>query len=129
MAARRLLVLSRADSLDPNPLAMDSLVRWTLIDPGTYNPRQGVLTALMASGDLGLVQDQLLRTELGSWSGQLEELSEDEVWLARDVQERWVPALQQRIPLDHAYASDYGTPVDAPRPDYRVILGDLVLEN
>jgi hypothetical protein len=31
--------------------------------------------------------------------------------------------------LDHAYAVDNGLGVAAPRPDYRVILGDRVLEN
>lgn len=128
-SARRLLALSRADSLDPNPLAMDSLVLNTLILPGSYNPRQGAVTALLASGDLSLLRDPELRTLLGSWSGVLDDLTEDETALWGDIQERWTPAVQERIPLDHVYALDLGEVSEAPRPDYRDILGDLVLEN
>ena len=128
-SARRLLTLSRADSLDPNPLAMDSLILNTLILPGSYNPRQGALAALLASGGVGRLRDPELRLRLGSWSGTLEDLTEDELSLWRDSQERWTPAVQERIPMDHLYALDHGQVTRAPPPDYRPILGDLVLEN
>jgi len=125
----RLLFLSRADSLDPNPVAMDSLVRRAWIDFGTFNPRQGVLTALVASGDIGLIRDAHLREAIGAWSGMLDDLVEEELIIARDVQERWTPAIQARIPLDHVYGLGGNQAAEGDRPDYRQILGDPLLEN
>jgi hypothetical protein len=86
--ANRLLHLSRADSLDPNPLAMDSLILLALVQPGSYNPRQGAVTALVASGDLRLIRDAGLREGIGAWSGTLEDLREDEDWLGQEIRER-----------------------------------------
>jgi hypothetical protein len=127
--AERLLALSRADSLDPNPLTMDTLIYHTFVSAGSYNARQGVLSALLASGDLGLIEDQGLRERLGSWSGELDDLVEEEQWIFRDIQERWVPALLERIPLGRVYAVGWDEPVTEAESDYRAILGDPLLEN
>ena len=125
----RLLSLSRADSLDSNPVAMDSLVRRAWIDFGTFNPREGVLTALVASGDIGLIRNAQLREAIGAWSGMLEDLVEEELMIARDSQERWTPAIHARIPLDYVYAVGGNRVAEGRRPDYRVLLGDPLLEN
>ena len=126
---RRLLALSRADSLAPNPLAMDSLIRIGWLDYGTFNPGQGVLTALVTSGDIGLIRDARLREAIGAWSGMLDDLVEEELMMARDSQERWAPALQARIQLSSVYAVSGEQVPEGRRPDYRKILGDQLLEN
>jgi len=59
----------------------------------------------------------------------LDDLVEEELIIARDVQERWTPALRARIPLDFVYAASREEVSEGDRPDYRHILGDPLLEN
>jgi len=129
LMSERLLSLSRADSPDSNPVAMDSLVRRGWIDYGTFNPSQGLLSALVASGDIRLIRNTQLREAIGAWSGMLDDLVEDELIIARDSQERWTPAIHARVPMDYVYALASGRVAEGDRPDYRVLLGDTLLEN
>jgi hypothetical protein len=141
-SALELLEVARSQAPLPSDQVMDSLVFGALITAFSWNPSQGAITSALSSGGLALVQNSELRAMLASWSGLIDDLVEDEFWVFRDVQERWMPYLQERIPLAGPIASSTDDTlgpeeVDALRRigqasgvrDYGVLRGDLTLEN
>jgi hypothetical protein len=81
-AAKALLAVSGPDSdnlaiqIDFVRQNMLRMLQWW-----TYNPQSGVYLEMIQSGRLGLIGSDHLRTRLASWSAQLEDLAEDEVFL------------------------------------------------
>lgn len=49
----------------------------------TFNPKRGALESVLASGRLGIIQDDELRVALAGWPGVLEDYMEDEAYALR----------------------------------------------
>ena len=69
-------------------LSVDSVGKLvgTLIFLATVEPPTGVLTSLIQSGQLGLIRNPELRTELASWQAVLADAQEDEDQVTRQVE-------------------------------------------
>ena len=113
-------LLAIADGEAPPPAdSMALLLRRTFIDANSFNPSIGVLKSLIASGDIGLIQDAELRGLLASWPSQLEENAEDEAWVFKDVQESYTPFLNRTVAARAIWAGS-----DEGHPDYAVVVDD-----
>jgi len=66
-----ILEIARGNPM-PEPDSLDVLFRWA-IRPGSFDPPTGVLTSLITSGDLELIQDPELRTSLAQWLSAVED--------------------------------------------------------
>ena len=80
-------------------LSVDSIGKLvgTLIFLATVEPPTGVLTSLITSGQLGLIQNPELRTALASWQAVLADTQEDEDQVTRQVETRMYPYLDSRV--------------------------------
>lgn len=67
------------------------------MDAGSYDPREGVLTSIVASGWIGLVRDDSLRYALAEWPRALQDATEDEQWTIRGVQNSIEPLEDVRL--------------------------------
>jgi hypothetical protein len=70
-----------------------------LLGTHTFDPPTGTLDGLLNSGQLGLIQDDSLRTMLASWQSWIEDVAEDEIEAKRQLEDRITPFLGQRMPL------------------------------
>jgi len=95
-----LVLLSHIDSLraDPTHQVPDSLLP-TLWAWHTYDPATGTLNSLIASGQLGLIQDDSLRAALASWPDRVADLNEDEVTMRDAVRDHLLPFLARSVRL------------------------------
>jgi hypothetical protein len=98
-AHRRILEEARAlvgaiDRLrgDPSYEAPDSLLA-NLWNWWTYDPLDGTLNSLIASGRLGLIENDSLRTALASWPDLVADLNEDEGNQRDAVRDHVIPSL------------------------------------
>ena len=96
--ARQLHALTGPDAAEPDPARFDSLLsgllEWERLDPAT-----GRLDALLASGQIALVQSDSLQAALSSWPAVLGDLQENEQMMVDFVQDRLTPHLDDRFPL------------------------------
>jgi hypothetical protein len=69
-------------------LPVDSLstLIWKFLRTSTYDPEDGVLNSLIASGEIGIITNPDLRTALAGWPSLVKDLKEDEdaAWNHRD---------------------------------------------
>jgi hypothetical protein len=70
---------------------LSQLARWQ-----TYDPVSGTLNSLLASGDLDLIPDALLQTELAGWPNLVEDLNEDEVLDGHLIVTSLIPFLEEQ---------------------------------
>ncbi len=76
-SVNRLLSEIRSES-SPPVAAMDTML-WHVIFAGTFDPASGVRDALIASGELDLIQNPELRARLSAWKGLTDELRDNEL--------------------------------------------------
>jgi len=76
-----------------------------LIRTPTTDPQDGNLTALLSSGDFGLVRGGALREAIADWPAALRDLQEEEIAAKTFVHEELVPFLAAAIDLDAAVAA------------------------
>lgn len=116
-ASGELLTISDGvGAAEPDSVAF--LLRRVFIDAFSFNPSVGVLEGLIASGDLGLIRSEELRSLLASWPGQIDENAEDEAWVFKDVQETYTPFLNAALPTRAVWEG-----ASTSHPDYSVLFG------
>ena len=96
--ARQLHALTGPDAAEPNPARFDSLLS-TLLEWERLDPATGRLDALLASGQIALLQSDSLQAALSSWPAVLADLQENEQMMTNFVQDRLTPYLDDRFPL------------------------------
>lgn len=89
-----ILLIEEIDELRANRghVVPDSLLP-TLWNWQTYDPVNGTLVSLLASGDLGLIRNDSLRTALASWPDRVADLNEDEAIQRAAVRDHFLPLL------------------------------------
>jgi len=96
----------------------DPLVLATLGGP-TYEPATNTLDAAVASGEIELLSDQALRSELATWRRTLSDTREDELEVRRITNEQLVPLLARSLDVgpyfDKVLAWSGGDPYGAGR--------------
>jgi hypothetical protein len=99
----------------PAPLSVpDSLILGVLGGP-TYEPATNTLDAALGSGEIELIRNDEIRTELATWRRTLLDTSEDELEVRRLTNEQLVPALAGAIDLGPWFTQvlnwSFGSPV------------------
>ena len=74
----------------------DSLIMSALTGP-TYEPSTNALDAALASGEIELIRNQELRSQLAIWRRTLSDTAEDEIEVRRITNEQVVPELSSSI--------------------------------
>jgi hypothetical protein len=96
----------------------DALILATLGGP-TYEPSTNTLDAALAAGEIELLSDQALRSELATWRRTLSDTREDELEVRRVTNEQLVPLLARSIDVgpyfDEVLAWSGGDPHGAGR--------------
>jgi hypothetical protein len=88
----------------PNPVVMDSLI-YSFLNMTSFDPRTGVLDALVASGRLELIQSRELRAKLAAWDGVVEEVRDNELAMRDFGLNVITPYLARRgLPVSRAQA-------------------------
>ncbi len=94
----------------------------------TFDPQTGVLVGTIQSGKLGVVSSNRLRTKLASWPAQLQDLAEDEIFLAEFANGSIYPLLQATTTMRN-YSTIHGVEPSVFPESFEVILGSLEFEN
>lgn len=96
---------------------LSEITRWQ-----TFNPVSGTLNSLLASGDLALIPDADLQTDLAGWPDLVEDLNEDEALDGQAVVTRVIPFLEEEynfrsviVARDSTVTAPSGFPGDASR--------------
>jgi hypothetical protein len=96
----------------------DPLVLATLGGP-TYEPATNTLDAALAAGEIELLSDPALRSELATWRRTLSDTREDEIEVRRITNQQLVPLLAQSLEVgpyfDEVLAWSGGDPYGAGR--------------
>jgi len=80
-----LLQLRTSQTLSPDVgPRVDSLLSYATYG-GSFDPPDGTINAVLGSGDLNLLENQLLASELTAWTGRLSDLRRTEEALGRGV--------------------------------------------
>jgi len=84
----------------------------------TFDPRQGTLASLIASGQLRLIRDADLRSRLAAWPDMVEDMREEQLRAWDEVQEDLLPTINDFVfyrPTvgngvwdEHPFPSDHG---------------------
>jgi hypothetical protein len=131
--ALHLLEVSRGRAERPPRASLDTMVYRSLMQAGSFDPIQGVFSAVSASGELALIRDDSLRYALGSWPSVLQDAREEEQWIFRDVQNHYMHFLWERVSPTEALATESETDTDFGDPpamaDYDNLFGDATFEN
>lgn len=134
-ASAALLQLPTAQTLssDLGP-RVDSLLSYATYG-GSFDPPDGTISAVLGSGDLNLLENQLLASELTAWPGRLSDLRRTEESLSRKLTLLhdylgesgidasnlvWDDTTQVPWPVAHTAASELVT-----EPRFRTIVGSL----
>ena len=130
--ARQLLSFTGPAPTDFDPAAIDSLLFPVLSEIPSFHPAMGEVKAMLGAGQLGLIQNDRLRTAVAGWPGALELLRETEDEMRSDVLHGFYPYMIDRIPLV-TMDRNVGF-IDTPRPsrftqDYALLLSDVTFEN
>jgi hypothetical protein len=95
LAAQRLLSISGPDSESEGyqiEIVREDMLR--MLQWWTYNPQTGAVNGTIQSGKLGVISSNELRTRLAYWPAQLQDFSEDELFLAEFTKDSVYPLLQ-----------------------------------
>ena len=130
--ARHLLAEMDELRADPTRVIDDPLLS-TLWDWQTYDPVQGTLTSLIASGRLDLVENDELRSAITSWPGRVSDLNEDEVSHRSVVRDHFLPFLAGEVSFRRLLRNDldrFGIPAPPPGADTSLaVLSSREMEN
>jgi hypothetical protein len=75
------------------------MVALVFLTSRTFNPGTGAVAAFLNSAGAKLVDNQPLADLLLSWSGLVEELQEEDVFLQQGLAYRWIPFLKSKVSL------------------------------
>lgn len=81
----------------PSTAEYDRMVALVFLTSRTFNPGSGAVAAFLGSEGAKLVDNQPLAHLLLSWSGLVEELQEEDVFLQQGLALRWIPFLKSRV--------------------------------
>lgn len=113
------------DVIDRNPAEVEDADLRQLVQgvgtASTFHLESGVHDALLASGELADIRDEILRARLAAWPSYVEEWAEEERAVFSFVQEEWVPYLSRmaslrEIGLPFAAFPDGEAPTPLPSP-------------
>ena len=85
-------------SVPPTP-EYDRMVALVFLTSRTFNPGTGAVAAFLNSEGAKLADNQPLAHLLLSWSGLVEELQEEDVFLQQGLAYRWIPFLKSKVSL------------------------------
>ena len=101
----------------------DRMVALVFLTSRTFNPGTGAVAAFLNSEGAKLVDNQPLANLLLSWSGLVEELQKEDVFLQQGLANRWIPFLKSKVSLGPYLAIYEEINVDLPghvaSPDFR----------
>jgi len=113
-SARRLLEIRDKKVTVDDSMAIDSMLNDVFLNAKTTEIPNGSLSALFASGKLGLIENTELRSLLAAWPSFVDNATEDERWILYDVQQRLTPYLNGKVYARNIYRfSGSLTAVDA----------------
>lgn len=104
----------------------DRMVALVFLTSRTFNPGTGAIAAFLNSEGAKLVDNKPLVDLLLSWSGLVEELQEEDVFLQQGLALRWIPFLKSRVGIG-PYLAVYpeinvGLPAHVAKPQPRTPL-------
>ena len=107
----------------PSTPDYDRMVALVFLTSRTFNPGTGAVAAFLNSEGAKLLDNQPLADLLLSWSGLVEELQEEDVFLQQGLANRWIPYLKSKVSLG-PYLAVYeeinvGLPDHVSNPDPR----------
>lgn len=92
----------------------DRMVALVFLTSRTFNPGTGAVAAFLNSDGAKLVNNQPLADLLLSWSGLVEELQEEDVFLQQGLAHRWIPYLKSKVSIGPYLAIYAEIKVDLP---------------
>ena len=98
----------------PSTPEYDRMVALVFLTSRTFNPGTGAVAAFLNSEGAKLVDNQPLADLLLSWSGIVEELQEEDVFLQQGLANRWIPFLKSKVSLGPYLATYDELIVDLP---------------
>ena len=110
----------------PHTPEYDRMIALVFLTSRTFNPGTGAIAAFLSSEGARLVENPLLADLLLSWSGLVEELQEEDVFLQQGLALRWIPFLKSRVGIG-PYLAVYpeinvGLPAHVAKPQPRTPL-------
>ncbi|MEM1145817.1 MAG: hypothetical protein AAGI88_24855 [Pseudomonadota bacterium] len=130
-ACRTLLSIPEGSPIPATP-EFDRMVALVFLTSRTFNPGTGAVAAFLNSEDARLADNQPLANLMLSWSGLVEELQEEDVFMQQGIAGRWIPFLKSRVnigPYLAVYPEMSGIPKLVANPQPReplVVDTDLV---
>jgi len=119
----------------PSTPDYDRMVALVFLTSRTFNPGTGAVAAFLTSEGAKLVDNQPLADLLLSWSGLVEELQEEDVFLQEGLADRWIPFLKSKVSLGPYLAIydeinvDLPEHVSNPNPRKPLIVDDALVNN
>ena len=83
----------------PNTPDYDRMVALVFLPSRQFPPGTGAVAACLNSEGAKLVDNQSLADLLLSWSGLVEELQEEDVFLQQGLAQRWIPFLKSKVSI------------------------------
>ena len=93
-ASKEIFKLSAAHDIDK--IKLDSLIADTFYRP-TFNNTQGTIELLFTSGRINMIENDSIREFLISWPGNIDDMTEEEVYAMTVFQESYYPLLSKYI--------------------------------
>ena len=94
----------------------------------TFDPRMGVLNGIIQSGKLAIIGSDSLRTNLASWPARLQDLTEDELFLAGYAKDAIHPILRATTAMrNYQFLRTVGP--SAFPDNFEELLGNRAFEN
>lgn len=119
----------------PSTPDYDRMVALVFLTSRTFNPGTGAVAAFLNSEGAKLVDNQPLADLLLSWSGLVEELQEEDIFLQQGLADRWIPFLKSKVSIG-PYLAVYeeinvGLPehVSSPNPRYPLVVDSDFVNN
>jgi len=118
----------------PSTPEYDRMVALVFLTSRTFNPGMGAVAAFLSSEGAKLVDNQPLANLLLSWSGLVEDLQEEDIFLQQGLALRWIPFLKSRVNIGPYLAvypeMNVGLPAHIAQPQpRRPLIADAELVN
>ncbi|MEP0202656.1 MAG: hypothetical protein ABJ084_00930 [Halioglobus sp.] len=133
-ACRALMSIPEGSQVPPTP-EYDRMVALVFLTSRTFNPGMGAAAAFLSSDGSNLADNEALADLLLSWSGLVEELQEEDVFLQEGLSLRWIPFLKSRVNIGPYLAvypeTNAGLPahIAQPQPRAPLIVDDELVNN
>jgi hypothetical protein len=108
-------------------LESDSLINFGLTNIITYDPSNGIISDIISSGKIQIIQNEKLRNLLSNWNGMLNDVKEDETWAVNSRNNIIYPFLHKNLnSTSTSQNNEISTGFDS---DYRTIYKLMEFEN